>query len=164
MAEKRHEISEFDRGRVVGAHDAGMSIRAIADIYNVSKMTAHRIIQEFEEYGLTKAQSRSGRPQEFDDRDKCHLVQLVEKDHSAPLHQIVAQMQDITQKNVSTSTVRRTLHTEGYAGRVSLRKPFISDINRLKRQKWCHERLAWDNEWSQIIWSDESHYELFRSK
>jgi transposase len=142
MAEKRHEISEFDRGRAIGAHDAGMSIRAIADKYNVSKTTVHRIIQEFEEYGITKTQPRSGRPQEFDDRDKRHLVQLVEKDHSAPLHQIVAQMQDITQKNVSASTVRRTLHAEGYAGRVSLRKPFISDINRLKRQNWCRERLT----------------------
>ena len=164
MTEKRHEISEFDRGRVVGAHDAGMSIRNIADIYNVSKTTVHRIIQEFEEYGLTKAQPRSGRPQEFDDRDKRHLVQLVEKDHSAPLHQIVTQMQDITQKTVSTSTVRCTLHTEGYAGRVSLRKPFISDSNCLKCQNWCREQLMWDNKWNQIIWSDESRYELFKSK
>jgi|tagenome__1003787_1003787.scaffolds.fasta_scaffold20698186_1 transposase len=164
MAENRHEISEFDRGRVIGAHDAGMSIRKIQDIYNIPKTTIHRIIKEFEENGLTKARPRSGRPQQLDDRSKRHLIQLVEKNHSISLDQITTQMQDITLNPISTSTIRRALHMEGYAGRVGLRKPLVNDINRLKRQKWCHDRLNWNIQWDQIVWSDESRYELFGSK
>ena len=130
MDEKRHEISEFDRGRAVGAHDAGMSIRDIADMYNISKTTIHHVIKDYKAHELTIARPRSGWPQALDNRDKRHLVQIIEKDHSMALNQITAQIQDITQESISASTIRRTLHAEGYAGCVSLRKPFINDINR----------------------------------
>ena len=86
MTEKQREISEFDRGRCIGAHDAGMSIRAIAELYNISKMTIHRIIREYEDHGIINARPRSGRPSVFDDRDKQHLVQVIKKDHTAPLN------------------------------------------------------------------------------
>ena len=49
---------------------------------------------------------------------------------------------------------------EGYHGRVGVRKPFISNKNRLKRQNWAEERLTWNNEWNFIAWSDESRFEL----
>jgi hypothetical protein len=39
--------------------------------------------------------------------------------------------------------------------------PFISNRNRIKRLKWCKERLTWTREqWSQILWSDESPFVL----
>ena len=164
MAEKRSEISEFDRGRCVGAHDGGMTTRDIADLYNISKTTVHRIIYDYKENGIIEARPRSGRPPELDPRDKRHLVQLVEKNHYAPLAQITAEIQDITKKPLSLSTIQRALHMEGYAGRVGLRKPFVNDKNRHIRLKWSRERLPWDDEWNQIIWSDESRYELFGSK
>jgi len=66
----------------------------------------------------------------------------------------------MTIHDVSESTVRRALHREGYHGRVGVRKPFVSEVNRIKRLKWSQERLAWDSEWNFIIWSDESRFEL----
>jgi hypothetical protein len=84
----------------------------------------------------------------------------VKKNHKMPLAQITAQMQELTLKTISTRTIQRTLHNEGYYGRVGLRKPFISELNRIKRQNWCHERVNWNNEWNNIVWSDESRFEL----
>ena len=60
MDEKRHEISEFDCGRAIGAHDAGISIWDIADMYNISKTAIHHAIKDYEAHGLTTAQPRSG--------------------------------------------------------------------------------------------------------
>ena len=145
-------------------HDAGMSIRAIAELYNISKTTIHRIIGEYEDHGIINAWPRSGRPSVFDDRDKQHLVQVIKKDHTAPLNQITSEIQAITQKSISTSTVRRSLHMEGYYGHVGLRKLFVSNVNCQKHLNWCQERLSWNDEWNNIIWSDESRYELFGSK
>ena len=161
---KKQEISEFDCGQIISAHKAGMSIREIENMHSISKSTVHRIIKKYEEQELTEAQPRSGRPQVFNDRDRRHLIQLVKKDRQASLSQITSQMSNIIQKDVSASTVRRTLHDEGYSGHVSLRKPFISNVNCFKRQKWCQERLTWGNQWNQIVWSDESSYEVFGSK
>ena len=88
MVEKRHELSDFDCGRVIGVHDAGMSIRKIEDMSTISKTTMQRIIKEFEDEVLTEARPRSGRPQQLDIQSKRHLIQIVEKDHFTPLDQI----------------------------------------------------------------------------
>src|SRR3954470_1263738 len=80
------------------------------------------------------------------------LSGLSEKNHFAPLAQITAEIQDITKKSLSLSTIQRALHMEGYAGRVGLRKPFVNNKNRLVHLKWSRERLTWDDEWNQIIW------------
>ena len=112
-----------------------MSVRKIADLYDIPKTTVHRIIHDFEQDNVIKAWPRSGRPPKLNARDKCYLVQIVEKNHYAPLAQITAEIQDITQKSISISTVQRTLHMEGYAGRVGLRKLFVNDKNHIKRLK-----------------------------
>src|SRR5437899_3998266 len=85
MAEQRRELPEFERGRIIGAHDAGMSIREIAELYGVSKSTVHRVIKDFEEEGLTEPRPRSGRPPKINDRQRRHIVRNVDKHHYASL-------------------------------------------------------------------------------
>ena len=72
---------------------------------DIPKTTVHRIIHNFEQDNVTKAWPRSGRPQALDNRDKRHLVQIIEKDHSMILNQITAQIQDIMQESISASTI-----------------------------------------------------------
>ena len=160
MTEKRRELSEFERGRLVGARDAGMSLGAIGERYDVPKSTVRDVIKAFEEQGSTKPQPRSGRPKLLDDRDKRHLIQIVKSDHKVPLSKITAETKEAISISISESTIRRALHSQGYHGRVGLRKPFINEKNRLKRLKWSTERSDWDDEWDWIIWSDESKFEL----
>ena len=120
MAEIRHEISEFDRGWVVGAHDVGKSGKEIEEMYNFTKSTINRIIKAYKEHGITKVVPRSGRPPKLDNRDTRHLTQIVKKNHKMPLAQITAQMQELTLKTISTRTIQCTLHNEGYYGHVGL--------------------------------------------
>ena len=136
MTEKRHELSEFDRGRIVGAHDAGMSERRIVEMYGFAKTTVHMVIKNFEERGLTKPAPRSGRPQ---NSQKIINRSIVEENHLASLSEITAQMRDITLDDVSESTIRRALHVSGYFGHVGTRKPFVSEVNRQKRLDWALE-------------------------
>src|SRR6185369_496158 len=79
-------------------------------------------------------------------------------------------IEEITEKfntsldiSVSSKTIRRTLHEEGFFGRTGVRKPLVSEANRVKRLKWCLERKDWDFEWEFVIWSDESRYLLFQN-
>ena len=137
MTEKRHELSEFDRGRIVGAHDAGMSERRIVEMYVFAKTTAHMVIKE---RVLTKPVPRSGRPQ---NSQKIINRSIVEENHLASLSEITAQMRDITLDDVSESTIRRALHVSGYFGHVGTRKPFVSEVNRQKRLDWALEQSSW---------------------
>ena len=46
---------------------------------------------------------------------------------------------------------------EGFARRITWRKPSISEKNRLLRLAWAHEHLNWTKEqWQTILWNDET--------
>jgi hypothetical protein len=45
--------------------------------------------------------------------------------------------------NVSPNTVKYALRKRGYSRRVALRKPPISEKNRLERLAWAHEHVHW---------------------
>lgn len=164
MGEKRRELSEFERGQIVGAHHAGMTERSIAEMYGFAKSTVNRVINDFEKRGLTKPPPMSGRLPKLKESDKSRLTELVEENHLASLSEITAQFRDLILDDVSESTIRRALHEEGYFGRVGLRKPFISEVNRERRLQWANQRASWRNEWNFFIWSDESRYVVSGTK
>ena len=59
--------------------------------------------------------------------------------------------------NVSAGTIKRALHQRGYHRRVALRKPPITETNRVIRLTWAYEHLQWSHEqWATILWSDET--------
>ena len=64
---------------------------------------------------------------------------------------------------VSDKTIDSQLHEMGYYSRVALRKPFVSESNRIKRYKWCMDRKSWNLEWQYIVWSDESRFNLYQN-
>ena len=45
-------------------------------------------------------------------------------------------------------------------GQVGVRKPLVTKRNQIKRLNWAKERQEWINKWDNIIWSDESKFEL----
>lgn len=59
--------------------------------------------------------------------------------------------------DVSPSTIRNALHSRGYHRRIAIRKPPISEANRVARLEWAKEHLHWTIEqWYEILWSDET--------
>ncbi|RMZ98608.1 minos transposase [Brachionus plicatilis] len=57
--------------------------------------------------------------------------------------------------NSKTEWVRIKSHT-------AVRKPLLTEKDRLKRYKWCKQRLNWTvNDWYRVIFSDVSNFEVF---
>ena len=47
----------------------------------------------------------------------------------------------------------------------NIKKTCFNSIRRLKRYKWCKERLNWDvEEWSKVIFNDESNFQKVNRK
>ena len=58
---------------------------------------------------------------------------------------------------IGVEAVKYALKKRGYSRRVALRKPPISEKNRVARLEWAHEHLHWSEEqWDSILWSDET--------
>ena len=64
-------------------------------------------------------------------------------------------------RNVSQSTVHRTLLRMGLHSRRPVRVPMMTPVHHRKRLQWASERRNWILEqWKKVAWSDESHFLL----
>lgn len=163
MNKMRKELSIFERGEIVGAWKGNnMSERAIGEVLDHPQSTVHDVISAYKDFEYETLPPRSGRPQLMTERDQRHLLRIVKKNRRINLQELREEFITSTSKTICTKTIRNFLHEQGFYGRVGAKKPFISETNRRKRLAWAKERKEWVNEWENIIWSDESKFELFR--
>jgi ketohexokinase/beta-glucosidase len=70
-----------------------------------------------------------------------------------PYHKVVRELQ----LPVNASTLSRTLAKRGYYRYKALRKPYLTTVHREARVQFARDHLHWTwEEWSLILWSDES--------
>lgn len=77
------QCTEFERGRVIGMLEAGMSQREVSAILGRSRCTIQRWWNRWVEEGNCVRRSGSGRPRSTSIRDDRHLRHLIVR---APLH------------------------------------------------------------------------------
>jgi transposase len=57
----------------------------------------------------------------------------------------------------SEHAIRSALKREGFTRRLAMRKPPISEKNRVLRLAWAHEHINWSREqWDEVLWTDET--------
>ena len=65
---------------------------------------------------------------------------------------------------ISEQTVRRRLHEAGFKGRVARKKSYVDKTNRMKRIQYAKKyREQPPCFWDQVLWTDESKFNLFGS-
>ena len=160
---KRRELTDFECGEIIGLYKVKFPIRKIAEILNHPKSTVGDIVKKYKEQGLTSTLPRSGRPKTLTDRDKRQLIKIMKDNRNLTLVEITEKFNETLNFSFSTRTIQRVLHEEGYSGHAAKKKPFISEKNRKKRFGWCNMKKNWIEQWENIIWSDESRFELFNN-
>ena len=66
---------------------------------------------------------------------------------------------------ITRQTVSRILRNFDMVSYVATRKPRITPAQRRTRVAWCYEHLSWSvNDWSNVVFMDESNYEIFNRK
>ena len=89
------------------------------------------------------------------------MICIIKEDYKVILNMLNNKFTEFTSNKVTTRTLQKYLHEEGFYARVGKRKPFVNEINRKKRLEWAKERINWNSEWNYVIWSDESRFEVF---
>ena len=81
-------------------------------------------------------------------------------DHTASSTVLSRRWITATGLDLSTSTVRRRLLRAGLVAHMPLHQlPFSRDHQCLRLQ-WAHERHHWHAEWRNVVFLDESHYNM----
>lgn len=113
---KKSDLSEFDRGLVVGARRAGLSVSAAANLLGYSRTTVSRVFREWSEKRVVSSARQScGRKCLVDDRGQRRLDRLIQCDREATVAELTARYNDGQQKAISERTTRRTLKRLGYS-------------------------------------------------
>jgi len=67
------------------------------------------------------------------------------------------QLAEVMDFGVKKQVIRTALLREGFHRRPAMRKPLITETNRLHRLAWAREHVQWTIEqWYQILWTDET--------
>ena len=161
---KNEELSEFIRGKILGLHEGGKSVRDIAKKLKIPRSTVQDTISRYKNLENVKSASRSGRPKALDELEQNKLKVLVKTNNRMSANMIQKKFAEENYLVVSTKTIRRSLHSLGIFSRVAAVKPRVTEKQRENRLKWCLSRRRWSvAQWGKIIWSDESRFTIFRS-
>jgi len=64
---------------------------------------------------------------------------------------------EVIDYGVKKDAIRTALLREGFYRRLAMRKPPVSEANRVKRLNWALEHVNWTMEqWYSILWTDET--------
>nr|XP_042913511.1 uncharacterized protein LOC122273521 [Parasteatoda tepidariorum] len=119
------QLTEFERGRIIGLQEAGLSYRTDAARVQRNSSTVMRAWKQW----TNKCQTtRSGPRNVTSAREDRHLVRMALTDRTAPSRQLAAQWSIATGVSLCASSIHRRLLKRGLRARDS----FIQDPSHAK--------------------------------
>ncbi|GFS58523.1 transposable element Tcb1 transposase [Trichonephila clavipes] len=152
-----HQVSKFDRGRIGTYRDCELFFREISTCVGRNQTTVMRICDRWMQEGTTDRRGRSHPPQCTTSRENRQIGRVAKTDHSVTSRTVTQHIESVAHHSVSARTIRRSLQQSGRsARRPLLGVPLTQNHRRLHRQ-WCDEGRMWAAEWSEVVFTDESH-------
>jgi transposase len=161
---KTTELTELERGKVLGLRLGGNSMSVISKKLKIPKTTVYDTIKRHMNSENVKSAPRSGRPKALNEDDQKKLKDIVINNNRNSAELIQREFTIESGKKVSTKTIRKNLHELKIYSRIAAVKPLLSEKQRLRRLKWCNQRKHWTiKNWKTVIWSDESRFTIFKN-
>ncbi|GFW89723.1 transposable element Tcb1 transposase [Trichonephila clavipes] len=135
------QLTDFDRGRIIGLREAGWSNRRIGRHLGRSDMVVARCWQQWITEGRVYRRGGSGRPRNTNDREDRAIRRVATSAPTTSLASIQRHLPPSRHPVPSRETIRRRL-TEC-------------------RLDFCRPRATWSvTDWRRVIFSDESRFSL----
>ena len=156
-----HDLSEFERGVIVGAREMGHSISEVAMRWGYSRTTISRMYREYRESGKTSTlRHRCDRKKILQERDQRRLKRIVQRHRSATLPQIAADFNAGPSTSISVRTIPLNIIYMGFRGRRPTRVPLLTARHKTLARQHRHWTVE---DWKHVAWSDESRFQLYRA-
>ncbi len=159
---KKGDLSDFERGMVVGARRVYQSISKTADLLGFSRTIISMVYRGWsEKEKMSSERQLCVRKCRVNVRGQRRMDRLVRNDRKATVTQITTRYNQGMQNSISERTTRQTLKQMGYSSRRPHRVLLLSSKNRKRRLQITQAHQNWTIEdWKNVAWSDESRFLL----
>ncbi|GFT29996.1 transposable element Tcb2 transposase [Trichonephila clavipes] len=155
------QLTDFDRGRIIGLREAGWSNRRIGHHLGRSDMVVARCWQQWITEGRVYRRGGSGRPRNTNDREDRAIRRVATSAPTTSLASIQRHLPPSRHPVPSRETIRRRLTEVGLRSRRPLRRLPLTPHHRQCRLDFCRPRATWSvTDWRRVIFSDESRFSL----
>ena len=155
-------VAEEIRSLIVRLWKEGKSQRNIGEIVKKPRSTVQSIIKKYQTTKKIADKPRTGRPNEIQVLHRRAILRRVIQNPKISAPKLAGMLQNGYNLKVDSETIRITSRRAGYNGRVPLKKPYISKINKAKR---LHFAKLYFNEpqtfWESVLFTDESNLMCF---
>ena len=149
------ETSTAIKNQIVGMTKAGMSIRSIAKLLNISKSTAAYWLKRFKDTGDVMRGTRSGRPKKTTTAEDEYIANELSNNPFSPVKRLANNM------NVHAETVRRRLKKANFKCARPCKRPLLTPLHIEQRLAWAHSVERWyQPQWDAVLFSDESRFKV----
>jgi len=155
---------EHIRVRIVTLKQEGLSNSDIVSRTGVHRTTVERIWQRYLMTNSVQDRPRSGRPEALSPREKRKVLFELKRGNSKTATSITKKLKTDHGIVVSRRTVSNVLHSFGYVAQEKKKKPRLTDRHKRARYQWAKKYSTWTvEEWKDVIWSDESKFNVVNS-
>ncbi|GFW90452.1 transposable element Tcb1 transposase [Trichonephila clavipes] len=155
---KFEQILEFERGRIVGLREA---YRAVAARLQHNSSTIMRVSKQWTDEGRTARKSGSGPRNVTSARGDRRQVRMAQTDGTASSRQFTVQWSKAIGVSLCSSSIRRRLLQRELRARISLYRIPLTQTHRRLRLQWTDVHRSWRADWQQVIFFDESSFNLW---
>ena len=137
----------------------------ISSQLKVSCKCIRQIIYKFDKFHTVATKPGAGRTPKVTERQQ-RLIKLQQvRDDTISLTDLARFARTDLNLTITRQTVSRILRNFDMVSYIAPRKPRITPAQRCTRVAWCYEHLSWSvNDWSNVVFMDESNYEILNQK
>lgn len=156
----RHVNNDIRR-LVVRYSQQGHSLNDISALVGFNKSTVSRILKRYRQTGEYVAGTSTGRPRSTNERDDRVLIRTMQQDRRASARSLANSWSVHLDRPISRRTTNRRMTSQGFGARRLIRKPFLTQRNRVLRLAWAREHSNLTiHHWRHVVFTDESRVTL----
>ncbi|CAM2729429.1 unnamed protein product [Rotaria socialis] len=160
----RSKVTADKKIKIKTLLEIGLCQRQVARDSNVSQTCVAHVSKKLKQnLPLSNSIGQGRKKASTQDNDR-QLSYIMKKDRTKSSQMLAAEWTLSNGKKLCALTVRRRLISMGYKSYTAKRKLLRTPAQIKKRLTFDKYHQYWSNEWNNVIWSGEAHFEVFNRK